>query len=380
MKTDNNIWALVKNTFRPYNPSFRGLTTPEGIVKDNKEIVTLLADYYEKHFEKPIHNNNNRYHNECIETYKRIEDLPNIPLENIKFDEVLKQWKKFAPKKSLDKVNTSAYLIKNLPSEYLEIITVLFNKCIETGTFFEIGKQAKGICLSKDGIYPTNDRLRSIALLPNLGKWLERIIAERIERWCDKNGIHTDEQSGFESHRRLQSRIVSLVEDLRLTVATANRPALVIFVDFKTAFDRVWYPALLNTLEKLEMPQDLMKWIFNWLNNRSITISHGDAESRSIQTYVGAPQGSTLAALLFKLHIFFLPSYFPQITTHLYADDLTMVVADALEKRLSDNIIYLEEQAKTIMKNLEKFADDHILPVNVDKTKVMLVHSAVAPL
>ncbi len=26
---------------------------------------------------------------------------------------------------------------------------------------------------------------------------------------------------------------------------------------------------------------------------------------------VGAPQGSVLAALLFRLHIFFLPSYFP---------------------------------------------------------------------
>ena len=32
------------------------------------------------------------------------------------------------------------------------------------------------------------------------------------------------------------------------------------------------------------------------------------------------------------------------------------------------------------MLTLAKFADDHILPVNIEKTKIILVHSAVAPL
>ncbi|CAF1098378.1 unnamed protein product [Didymodactylos carnosus] len=45
--------------------------------------------------------------------------------------------------------------------------------------------------------------------------------------------------------------------------------------------------------------------------------------------------------------------------------DLTLILKGALEKRLSDNVKYLEKQAKTILKQLEKFADDHILPVNV---------------
>ncbi len=31
------------------------------------------------------------------------------------------------------------------------------------------------------------------------------------------------------------------------------------------------------------------------------------------------------------------------------------------------------------MITLAKFADDHILPVNIEKTKIMLIHSAVAP-
>ncbi|CAF1681552.1 unnamed protein product [Rotaria magnacalcarata] len=380
MKINNNVWSYVKNTFRSYSPAFKGLTTSNGIIKDNKDIVNILANHYEKHFEQPIYDLNNPYYIECINAYKEIENGPNLPLQKIEYNEVLKQWKSLASKKSLDSTNTSAYLLKNLPSEYLNIITVLFNKCVENGSFFNKSKYAKGICLSKDGMYPTKDRLRSISLLPNLGKWLEKIIAERIEKWCDDKGIHTDEQSGFTAHRRLQTRIVSLIEDLRLTVAASNRPAIVIFIDFKTAFDRVWYPSLMKTLQKLEMPQNLIRWTYNWLQNRSIFISHGDAESRPIKTFVGAPQGSTLSALLFRLHIFFLPSYFPHIVSHLYADDLTLVIKGALEKKLSDNITYLEEQAKHTMLTLAKFADDHILPVNIEKTKIMLVHSAVAPL
>ncbi|CAF4589508.1 unnamed protein product [Didymodactylos carnosus] len=140
----------------------------------------------------------------------------------------------------------------------------------------------------------------------------------------------------------------------------------------------MWYPALMKTLEELNMPLQLRRWIFGWLQNRSMTISHGGAESRIFRIFVGAPQGSVLAALLFRLHIHFLPYYFAQITSHLFADDLTMVIKGALEMKLSDNIKFLQRQAKSVLKGLEKLADDHILPVNVAKTEAMLVHSVVA--
>jgi hypothetical protein len=55
----------------------------------------------------------------------------------------------------------------------VEGITILFYKCAEAGEFFEKGKIAKGICLSKDGAFPTEDRLRWISLLPNLAKVFE---------------------------------------------------------------------------------------------------------------------------------------------------------------------------------------------------------------
>jgi hypothetical protein len=267
--------------------------------------------------------------------------------------------------------------LKKLPYEYLSIISVLFNKCAAKGEFFERRKQARESCLSKDGIYPSSDKLRSISLLPNLAKWFERILVERIERWCFDNGINIDEQSEFTSNRRLQTCIVSLIEDLRLTIATPNRSPLTIFVNFLTVFDHMWYPALMKTLDELNMPLKLQRWLFVWLQNRSMTISHGIFESRPFKISLSAPRGSVLAALLFRMHIHFLPSYFPPIGSHLSADDLTLVMKGALELKMSDNIPYLEQQAKLVLTNLSKFSDDHLLPVNVNKTKSMIIHTAV---
>ncbi|CAF4111994.1 unnamed protein product [Rotaria magnacalcarata] len=62
----------------------------------------------------------------------------------------------------------------------------------------------------KDGMYPSEDKLGPISLLPNLGKWFEfeRCIHEQIQAWCKDKRIYTDEQSGFTPNRRLKSRIL----------------------------------------------------------------------------------------------------------------------------------------------------------------------------
>ncbi|CAF4932124.1 unnamed protein product [Rotaria sp. Silwood1] len=69
--------------------------------------------------------------------------------------------------------------------------------------------------------------------------------------------------------------------------------------------------------------------------------------------------------------------YIQEKINHLFADDLTIIIKGGLEMRLSTNIKYLEAQAKAVLKALEEFSDNHILPVNVSKTKAMIVHSAV---
>ncbi|CAF3467508.1 unnamed protein product [Rotaria socialis] len=74
-------------------------------------------------------------------------------------------------------------------------------------------------------------------------------------------------------------------EDLRLTVAAPNRPALVIFVDFLSAFDRMWFPALITHLQDLDMALPHIHSILSWLQNRSFSIHFGKDSSKNIKRF-----------------------------------------------------------------------------------------------
>ena len=110
----------------------------------------------------------------------------------------------------------------------------------------------------------------------SIGKWFERCIHEQIQNWCQMQSIFTDEQSGFRPNRRLQTRILSICKDIRLTIAACNHPALVIFIDFLSAFDCMWYPKLITNLPELNMSLPLVKWIYQWLRGYIMVTIYGE--------------------------------------------------------------------------------------------------------
>ena len=154
---------MVKPVFRPFLPSFKGLKiNNHKILKDNQEIANRLADYFEKQFSKPIHDTENKQHAAQLTTYNIIVQTPSMSIDSFEIDEVYKQWFRTPSKKSTDVLDTSAHLLKWLLVEYLKVITVMYYKCALKGKFFEASVIAKVICLSKDGIYPSENRLRAM--------------------------------------------------------------------------------------------------------------------------------------------------------------------------------------------------------------------------
>jgi hypothetical protein len=105
MNEGQNIWSHVRHVFKPYSPTFRGLTKPNGAVKDKQEIADQLAEFYEKHFVEPAFDSKNSFHLQCLEAYERIKIAPRFPLDHIKIEEVILQWKNFDAKNLLDSVD-----------------------------------------------------------------------------------------------------------------------------------------------------------------------------------------------------------------------------------------------------------------------------------
>lgn len=71
--------------------------------------MELLTDHYEKHFSFSAHDLNNLNHLHSINTYHEIASLPDLPLDQIKCEDVLREWKRFRSKKSTDSAITSAF-------------------------------------------------------------------------------------------------------------------------------------------------------------------------------------------------------------------------------------------------------------------------------
>lgn len=88
---------------------------------------------------------------------------------------------------------------------------------------------------------------------------------------------------------------------------------------------------------------------------------------RAQERYLGewAPQGSTIAATLLRLHIHLLYKYINREVYHLFADDLVLISPGSLEENFTANIPEIEARAAQGMLKLEKFSNDYELPVNV---------------
>ncbi|CAF2154157.1 unnamed protein product, partial [Rotaria magnacalcarata] len=87
----------------------------------------------------------------------------------------------------------------------------------------------------------------------------------------ENHGILPDNQSGFRAGHRLQTRVLLLIEQISSYMSNSS-PVATVFVDFKSAFDQLWFEGCLGKLCRMGIPSVYAKWIQAWLNDRQATI------------------------------------------------------------------------------------------------------------
>ena len=93
-----------------------------------------------------------------------------------------------------------------------------------------------------------------------------------------------------------------------------------IYLDFEKAFDTVPHRRLLGKLESYGIKGEILKWVEEYLNNRTQIVSVNGEYSETGNIKSGVPQGSVLGPLLFVIYI---NDILDHISTNglLFADD-----------------------------------------------------------
>ena len=106
-------------------------------------------------------------------------------------------------------------------------------------------------------------------LLPILSKIFEKIIAEKMMKFINKNNIFSDSQFGFRTSSSTEMTVTSIYNKL-LQNLDNKKITCSIFLDLRKAFDSVHHDIILKKLHHHGFRGTILSFFEDYLNNRKI--------------------------------------------------------------------------------------------------------------
>ena len=228
-------------------------------------------------------------------------------------------------------------------------------------------KTAKVIPLFKTGSKTELSNYRPISLLSCLSKVMEKLIYSRLMNYLNKNSILHPNQYGFRSGLSTSHALLDVVTT---TYDNINKMlyTLLIFIDYKKAFDTVCHEILLSKLEHYGIRCPALNLISSYLNHRTQCVSINDRLSALNHISYGVPQGSILGPLLFLLCINDINNIdtYSYDSIKQYADDTCLVINEI-------NLDKLKTKANKLLLSTEQWSLANKLTINFSKCKAMII-------
>ena len=126
-------------------------------------------------------------------------------------------------------------------------LTTIANKCLSSGNFPAIWKQAKVSPLHNGGTKEEMNSYRPISILPTLSKLLEKFIQKHFMQYLNTFDLIHKYQSGFRAGHSTESALLLMTERW-LKASDEGKVVGSCMVDFRKAFDLVDHTLLLEKL------------------------------------------------------------------------------------------------------------------------------------
>ena len=180
---------------------------------------------------------------------------------------------------------------------------------------------------------------RSISLISNIDKIMEKLIYQRLYLFLERNNIIYHNQSDFDiitlNRTYFNSTYPRIQDAYDKDVLTSGR-----FLDFQKAFDSVNYDILLSKLEYYSVRNISKDWFSSCLNNRTQCVTINTERSSNTLVTHGVPKGSVLGPLLFLLCINNMHKAITNRTLRHFADDTNLSIVCYSVKRINSMVNY----------------------------------------
>ena len=358
------FWSNVKKNFKVNESLEAFIDDKDRVIKDSQSMLELAATHFENTFgESEVYRPHPYVDSPEVVWDNYEEEIPPITLREMK--KVISKLKK---KQSCDAHGISPYMLKFLPTGYFVPILKIFNESLKSCTGPSQWKLVKmKLLVKKDPICLVSDT-RPISLLDTFLKILERLFLIRFQKILANRGLLHDSQSGFRPNVRLQSRVLLLLDQIA-SQRSNSAPVATVFVDFKQAFDMLWWEGCVGKLRRLGIPKAYVLWLESWLRGRQGFIEMNGTRSRLFPIMKGGPQGSCISPVLFITYHCDMWKHIENSISNFYADDLACVVGGMIGEKYTLQCLDLERKLKKLFEYLEFYAVLSVQPINYKKTE-----------
>ncbi|UYV71775.1 hypothetical protein LAZ67_9000338 [Cordylochernes scorpioides] len=323
----------------------------------DKEIGNDLSEHFSKHFSKaedevPSYLTDNTCHH---------------PQENILSmttpNEVKEVIKNLGNHKAPGHDNITPQMTKNLPIKWIVFLAGIFNAALHLCYFPKTWKHAIIITIPKKSPVKSPEDLRPISLLSTIGKVYERIVLRRLQSYMDSINFIIPQQFGFRKGHSTTHQLITVIDYIQ--IRKSHKEAVgAVFLDFTKAFDRVWHDGLIAKITKNQFPRDFIKFLKNYLQDRTFSIKQGNYITTAKPTQIGVPQGSILGPYLFNIYINDFPPH-PKCQIKLFADDVAILSN-------SKSIGIITTQLQNYINSITKWCNDWKLDINPKKSQAII--------
>ena len=244
-------------------------------------------------------------------------------------------------------------MLNNLPSEGKEELLGIFNSIWEKGDIPKTFKTAIVIPIVKpDQPEDAPSSYRPIALTSHVGKTLEALVSNRLNKYLETNNLLNKNQAGFRNKRQALEMIAKLEMEVREAQNT-KQEVISAFIDISKAFDQCSREIVLKHLKEAKVTGQMYNYVQNFLKDRVFKVKVGNELSETLIQENGIPQGSIISPTLFLLSINKVNEQITKSTSlGQFADDTAIWKRYSISRRSRESAIGEFEKA-TIKRAIE---------------------------